>query len=113
MTRTVQDAAILLSAIAGADDLDEVTKIDPQKGGGLHGVSGFELFEESPNRDPRYYYKHLDRDRLDIVESAIEVLRNQGATIIDPVELPCQDTKWDANVLRYEFKNMSMIIWRT
>ncbi|WP_339218111.1 amidase family protein [Paenibacillus sp. FSL W7-1279] len=105
MTRTVEDAAILLSAIAGADDLDEVTQIDPQK-----RVEDYTEYLDSRYLKkarigiPRYYYKHLDRDRLDIVESAIEVLRNQGATIIDPVELPCQDTKWDANVLRYEFK---------
>ena len=105
MTRTVEDAAILLGAIAGADDLDEVTKTAPQA-----RVDDYTKFLDASYLKqarigiPRYYYKHLDRDRLDIVESAIDVLREQGATIIDPVELPCQGSRWDANVLRYEFK---------
>ncbi|MBY0161299.1 amidase family protein [Paenibacillus lautus] len=105
MTRTVEDAAILLSAIAGADDLDEVTKTAAQAR--IEDYTKFldaSYLKRSRIGIPRYYYKHLDRDRLDIVESAIDVLREQGATIIDPVELPCQGTRWDANVLRYEFK---------
>lgn len=105
MTRTVEDAAILLGAIAGADDLDEVTKTTAQA-----RVEDYTKFLDAGYLKrarigiPRYYYKHLDRDRLVIVESAIDVFREQGATIIDPVELPCQGTRWDANVLRYEFK---------
>ena len=105
MTRTVEDAAILLSVIAGADDLDEVTKTAAQAK--IEDYTKFldaSYLKRSRIGIPRYYYKHLDRDRLDIVESAIDVLREQGATIIDPVELPCQGTRWDANVLRYEFK---------
>jgi amidase len=105
MTRTVEDAAILLSAIAGADDLDEVTKTAAQAR--IEDYTKFldaSYLKRSRIGIPRYYYKHLDRDRLDIVESAIDVLREQGATLIDPVELPCQGTRWDANVLRYEFK---------
>lgn len=105
MTRSVEDAAILLGVIAGADDLDKVTKTAAEA-----GVEDYTKFLDAGYLKrarigiPRYYYKHLDRDRLDIVESAIDVLREQGATIIDPVELPCQGTRWDANVLRYEFK---------
>lgn len=105
MTRTVEDAAILLSAIVGTDDEDDATKIDSQ-----HQIKDYTEFLDASYLKkarigiPRYYYKHLDRDRLHIIESAIEVLREEGATIIDPVELPCQDTRWDANVLRYEFK---------
>lgn len=105
MARTVADAVILLGAITGADDQDEVTNIDPQ-----HRIKDYTEFldagylKQARIGIPRHYYKHLDRDRLDIVESAIQVLREQGAVIIDPVDLPCQNTKWDANVLRYEFK---------
>jgi amidase len=53
---------------------------------------------------PRYYLNNLDEARLAIVEQAIDVLKNKGATIIDSVELPCQQTEWDWNVMRYEFK---------
>ncbi len=105
MARTVMDAAILLGAIVGRDERDEATKIDPMHhhpdytaalviDGARHARIGI----------PRYYYKHLDSDRIDIVESAIRALRGLGAEIIDPVHLPCQETVWDANVLRYEFK---------
>jgi amidase len=31
-------------------------------------------------------------------------LKQAGATIIDPVELPCEQVDWDWHVLRYEFK---------
>ncbi|MCL6458113.1 MAG: amidase, partial [Gorillibacterium sp.] len=47
----------------------------------------------------------LDEDRLAIIESAITVLKSKGATIIDPVQLPCEKTVWDVNVMRYEFKH--------
>jgi len=53
---------------------------------------------------PRFYYKDLDEARLAIIDQAIEVLKRAGATIVDPVELPCEQTEWDWNVLRYEFK---------
>ncbi len=105
MARTVKDATILLSAMAGRDEQDEVTLIDA---GHVH--PDYTVFLDTAYMKqarigiPRYYYKHLDPDRLEIVEAAMQVLRDLGATIVDPVELPCQDTKWDSNVLRYEFK---------
>lgn len=46
----------------------------------------------------------MDDARLAIIESAIEVLKQAGATIIDPVELPCEKIEWDWHVLHYEFK---------
>lgn len=53
---------------------------------------------------PRFYYKDLDEEALRIMESAIAVLREMGAEIIDPVELPCQNAEWNASILQYEFK---------
>lgn len=53
---------------------------------------------------PRFYYLELDESRLDIIEAAIAVLKQKGATIVDPVVLPCEQTPWDGNVMRYEFK---------
>jgi amidase len=41
---------------------------------------------------------------LAILEEAIEVLRNKGATIIDPVQLLCEETQWIGNIGLYEFK---------
>ncbi|WP_312112723.1 amidase family protein [Brevibacillus reuszeri] len=91
MTRTVQDAAIVLGALNEAG-IDYTTFLE----------EGF--LQQARIGIPRFYMKHLDEDRLRIVEEAIDVLREKGATIIDPVTLPCEHIKWDWNVLRYEFK---------
>jgi amidase len=53
---------------------------------------------------PRTYFQDLDEARLAIVETAIGILKDKGATIIDPITLPCEQTEWDGNVLLYEFK---------
>lgn len=105
MTRTVKDAAIILGALTGADERDELSIT-----AGDRGYSDYTPFLDADYLKnarigiPRFYYNDLDEDRLAIIESAIEVLRKQGAVIIDPVELPCEGTEWDSNVLRYEFK---------
>ncbi|MEC0240955.1 amidase family protein [Paenibacillus dokdonensis] len=105
MARSVTDAAIVLGAMTGVDERDEVTKTS----------QGYFLTDYTPFLDasflkqarigiPRFYYSQLDPDRMQILEAALEVLRSEGATIIDPVELPCQETNWNWSVLRYEFK---------
>ncbi|WP_144376721.1 amidase family protein [Paenibacillus sp. FSL A5-0031] len=105
MTRTVTDAAILLGTLAGADERDAVTV-----NGAKQAQSDYTPFLDASYLKqarigiPRFYYKDLDEDRLAIMESAIAVLKQAGATIIDPVELPCEKVDWDWHVLRYEFK---------
>ncbi|CAM4500700.1 amidase [Paenibacillus endophyticus] len=105
MARTVTDAAILLGAIVGADERDEVTLT-----GAEHGFSDYTVFldEEYMKQArigiPRFYYKDLDEERLAVIEAAIADLKEAGAVIIDPVELACEQVEWDWHVLRYEFK---------
>lgn len=105
ITRTVADAAIILGALTGVDERDADT---------LSGMNR-SFRDYTPFLDagylqharigiPRFYYKDLDEPRLAIIEAAIAVLKSKGATIIDPVKLPCEQTEWDRNVLRYEFK---------
>ncbi|EFM11696.1 Amidase [Paenibacillus curdlanolyticus YK9] len=105
IARTVTDAAILLGAITGEDEQDEAT---------LHAKQ--RVYEDyTPFLDarfirqarigiPRYYCEQLDEAALTILESAIAVLRSLGATIVDPVELPCAGIEWDRNMIRHEFK---------
>lgn len=38
------------------------------------------------------------------MESAIDVLREQGATVIDPVEPYLEQHPWNNDVITYEFK---------
>jgi amidase len=105
IARTVKDAAILLGALTGVDDKDEATI-----------ASGNRAFQDyTPFLDvnfirqarigiPRHYYKDLDEERLAIMEAAISALKNEGATIIDPVTLHIESHNWNNDVITYEFK---------
>jgi amidase len=106
MTRTVADAAALLTVLAGTDPKDGATK--------------------DANAKMQDYTKFLDKDGLKgkrigvvrsnfggrndlasaVVEKALEVLKAQGATLVDLPELPSAG-KYGATeleVLLYEFK---------
>ena len=106
MTRTVSDAAIVLGALTGIDKRDEVTKqsegkayqdytrfLDPQgmKGvrvGVARGLFGF----------------HDQVDKL--IEDAIKVIKDLGATVVDPANIETNDKydNSDVEALLYEFK---------
>jgi amidase len=103
--RTVEDAAVLLAAIAGADPLDPATAGAPVGGynadlqeGGLEG-SRIGVLRSS-------FGFHDGSDR--IAEEAAGALRDAGATIIDPVELntteEMRSSGVEKQVLLYEFK---------
>ena len=104
--RTVADAAILLSAMAGVDPAD--------------GAS-----EASRGRAQADYTKFLDRDGLrgarigvirkffdfndgfaPLMESLMDVMKRQGAVLVDPVEIDSigKFDKSEIEVLLYEFK---------
>ncbi|MWV45835.1 amidase [Paenibacillus sp. HJL G12] len=105
MARTVTDAAIVLGAMTGVDERDDYTT--SSQGHFLTDYTPFldaSFLKQARIGIPRFYYEGLDPERMQILENAIEVLRSEGATIVDPVELPCQETKWNWNVLLYEFK---------
>jgi len=107
MARTVTDAALLLGALVGFDPDDPVTKaaatkivrdytkaLDPNALRGARiGVPRKACFGMSV---------HGDR----IAEAAIDVLKQLGAVIVDPADLPppskVSDSEFD--VLLYEFK---------
>ncbi|KKO52534.1 amidase family protein [Paenibacillus sp. DMB20] len=105
MTRTVEDAAILLTALSGVDERDSKTLASrPHAGLDYTAFLNAEFLKEARIGIPRHYFQFLDPDRLEVMENAIQVMREQGATIVDPVNLPCQETNWNSSVLRYEFK---------
>jgi amidase len=106
MARTVADAALLLTAIAGADAADPKSAdaaahtADYSRAltpGGLKGarigVARKTWFGGSP-----------PADRL--VEAALGVIKSLGAEIVDPVELEMPDdlSKTELEVLLFEFK---------
>ncbi|WP_375743802.1 amidase [Corallococcus interemptor] len=107
MTRTVADAAALLGVLAGEDPRDPATAagrgrahpdytkfLDPQ------GLTGARI---GVPRE-RFFGYHPATDA--VVERALEVMKAQGAVLVDPVVLP-NAAKLDApelEVLLYEFK---------
>ncbi|MGE7615271.1 amidase family protein [Paenibacillus sp. NPDC101420] len=105
IAKTVMDAAIILGALTGVDDKDEAT-LSSEK----HAFTDYTPFlDKSFIRQarigvPRHYYNHLDAERLSIMEAAIQTLKNEGATIIDPVTLYVEQQNWNNDVICYEFK---------
>jgi amidase len=91
MARTVTDAAILLGVLAGKDYTSSLNA-NGLKGARI-GVARKKFFGYSPEADA-------------LVEAAIDVLRRQGAIIVDPADIPhageYDDT--ELTVLLYEFK---------
>ena len=105
MTRTVRDTAILLGALTGVDPRDPAMAASEG-----HAYTDYRQFLDADYLQHarigvlRCYIRDLDPDRLVIIEAAINVLRDKGATIIDPVVLPCEHVAWGPNIMRYEFK---------
>jgi amidase len=105
--RTVEDAAILLTAIIGVDSRDPATLASASQAGtdytrflNAEGLRGKRLGV------PRKVFTgyHDDTDRL--FHGALEVFRELGATLVDPADFPHADDTGAAEteVLLYEFK---------
>lgn len=108
MARTVTDAAILLGILAGADEEDPATLKSIEKAkndytayldkGGLKGARiGFAK---------KRYLKMLSNSQQQIMENAISIMEQRGATIIELNETsPLEHEEGDFAVLLYEFKS--------
>src|SRR6267142_4601670 len=104
MCRSVTDAAILLGVLAGADPADPATAHQPISPSDFttsldpNGLKGARIGVA------RGAFGNPEGDRLN--NAAIAVLKAQGATIVDPVEIPHLKDYGDQEytVLLYEFK---------
>jgi len=106
MTRTVWDAAVLLTAIAGSDPRDPATKeankrsVDFSKNLSA-GIKGMRI--GVPREKLFGYNEKTDA----IANAAISALKNLGAVIVDPANIPTagkvDDDEYE--VLLYEFKD--------
>jgi amidase len=106
MARTVADAAVLLGALTGVDARDPATRPSAKRArrdyrsflqkGGLRG-SRIGVARGMAGTDPRI---------LAILETSIEVLRQAGALVIDPAEVPNFNAfaKSELEVLYFDFK---------
>ncbi|GGH39364.1 amidase family protein [Paenibacillus segetis] len=105
LARTVTDATIILGALTGVDDKDTATSSSENRS--FVDYTPFldaTFLQHARIGIPRHYYKHLDKDRLSIMEAAITTLKNEGATIIDPVTIHVEHNNWNNDVICYEFK---------
>lgn len=107
--RTVADAAILLGAITGVDERDPATE-----GSAGHFFSDYTQFLDRAGLQGarlgiarQVYFGH--GSKLDVVvNAAIEQMRQLGAVIIDPADIPTAqqmaDSKSELTVLQFELK---------
>ncbi|WP_238392650.1 amidase family protein [Paenibacillus antri] len=107
MTRTVADAAVVLSAIAGFDEEDVSTRM-----GMGHALDDYlPCLDEGGLRGARIGipkdadYPDLEREDRRLLERELETLRRLGADLVEIDDLnKLQRQKWDVTVLMYEFK---------
>jgi amidase len=105
---TVTDAAILLGAMTGVDPRDPATRAsrkrvpaDYARSLDRDGLRGARLGV------PRaVYFEGLGADELRLVEAAITTLRQLGAEVIDPADIPTarQVAEFSSDAMLYEFK---------
>jgi len=107
MTRTVADAAVLLTVMCGFDPADSATRelsgkapvdytafLDRRGLSGMRiGVPRKKLYGQSPAADA-------------VAEAALDVMRREGAVIVDPADIATlgETDESELEVLLYEFK---------
>src|SRR5947208_939122 len=106
MCRTVTDAAILLSALAGTDANDEVTKgsvgktlADYTKFLDTNGLKGARI---GVHRKGFGFNDAVDK----LMTDCLDIMKKRGAVLIDPADIPTAGKFDDSEleVLLYEFK---------
>ncbi len=104
MARTVADAAVLLTALAGADERDAATtgaRVEPDYAAFVDpdGLRGARI---GVARNLAGFNDRVDR----LFEDAIAAMRALGAEIVDPTDIPHADELEDPEleVFLYEFK---------
>ncbi|GGM39933.1 amidase [Paraliobacillus quinghaiensis] len=104
LTKTVEDAAIMLNAIAGYDEADIVTKncVDNVPS----DYTAF-LLENGLNESrigiDRSTFNELSANEKAVMEESISTIEKLGATIIDPIEVSAPEL--DMVVMKHEFKH--------
>jgi amidase len=104
MARSVKDAVLLLNTLVDSDPNDPVTLTNMFKGDyteylNKDGLKGKRI---GIAREP--FFNYLTAEKKEVLQSAIEKLMELGAEIVDPVEIPSANRKWNYEVLTYEFK---------
>jgi amidase len=102
MARTVADAAFLLGGMVGADPLDPATSIcTPPPGrdysrflrlaglkGARIGIPRTGFYRATTRPDTGASVGGLNAEQLAVMEEAIAIMKREGATIVDPADIP-------------------------
>ncbi|AXI08591.1 amidase [Oceanobacillus zhaokaii] len=105
MARTVRDAAILLNVLMSADPNDPVTCSNELMHADFtaflnkNGLQGKRI---GIAREP--FFAKLSKEKISIMDQAIEDARKLGAEVIDPIEISFAEKISDINVMLHDFK---------
>ncbi len=106
MARTVKDAAYLLTAMADVDERDPIT----YTGKTLTSTDFTQFLDVDGLKGARIgiarevYFDYLSKEKRAVMDYAVKVLEELGATVIEDVKIPSSKNKWGYDVLTYEFK---------
>jgi amidase len=106
MARTVTDAVYLLNALTGEDASDPATWSSAGR-----GHADYSLFLDKNGLNgarigiPRdCYYEELTEEQLALMHHSIEIMKQQGAIIVDSANIPTAKQIAGSSVLLHEFK---------
>ncbi|WP_112181965.1 MULTISPECIES: amidase family protein [Paraliobacillus] len=103
MTRTVEDAAIMLTVMAGQDESDSSTKNFPGNDTDYTSSLLEDGLKGSRIGIDRSTFAELSEEEVTVIEEAIATIKQQGATIIDPIKIHTPEL--DMVVMKHEFKH--------
>jgi amidase len=106
MTRTVADAAVLLTALSGADPRDPATSRAAGKNTDYSTALDAGALKGARIGVPRRRYFGYSPKTDQLIDQAIAVMRAQGAVIVDPADIATASRLDDCefDILLYEFK---------
>ena len=106
MTRTVEDAVLVFSAIIGQDDLDPITlkscKFNDIDWQACLDVNAFQGKRIGIARS--IFEAEISSERAELFEKQVAILQELGAEIVDSVDLKCMEDDLGYAVLTHEFK---------
>src|SRR5213592_2828971 len=108
LARTVADAAALLGVLAGADPGDRATRASRAHARPYYTASldprGLEGARVGVPR--AVFFERLSAAEMPVVAAALRALRDAGATLVDPADIPTARavTDFRSDVMLYEFK---------
>ncbi|KAM3154199.1 putative amidase [Botrytis cinerea] len=101
LARSVKDAALVLTVIAGEDKQDPITISDPRDSISCRKPNKIPDFARACNSQrlngvriaiPRHILKHVDPTTIHLFENAINTMKSLGVTIVDPTSYSTFDT---------------------